>query len=168
MQIGNWLKRGAMTCALAMVLLPALAADEISPLPDLDACIAAALKERPGVLFGWKETGVGAYQISVIAADGKIADAPCSGSAPAGLQFENRLGLRRFEPYERIQVPEASARATASLIFSGRVRYTQMEIDTDVRGGLSYEYRMELQSGHHVLARVDTVSGLLVYAEVQE
>jgi hypothetical protein len=167
MDIRLWCGLAVLAGALA-IAPPVFAADEISPLPDLDACIAAALKERPGALFGWKELGVGSYKISVITADGKIGDASCSGSAPAGLQFENRFGLRRFEPYERKQVPEAPARATAALIFSGRVRFTQMEIDTDMRGGLSYEYHMELQSGHKVLARVDTGTGLLIYAEVKE
>ena len=167
MDIRLWCGLGVLVGALTSAL-PGFAADEIGPLPDLDACIAAALKERPGALFGWKELGVGSYKISVITADGKIGDASCSGSAPAGLQFENRFGLRRFEPYERKQVPEASARATAALIFSGRVRITQMEIDTDIRGGLSYEYHMELQSGHRVLARVDTATGLLIYAEIKE
>jgi hypothetical protein len=72
----------AATLAIAP---PVFAADEISPLPDLDACIAAALKERPGALFGWRELGVGSYKISVITSDGKIGDASCSGSALAGL-----------------------------------------------------------------------------------
>ena len=146
---------------------PLSAADEVAPLPDLDACIAAALKERPGALFGWKEVGVGSYKVSVITSDGKIGDASCSGSTPSGLSFENRLGVRRFEPYQRIKVPEASARATAPQLFSGRVRFTQMEIDTDFRGDLSYEYHIELDSGYRLLARVDTVSGQLIYAEIK-
>jgi hypothetical protein len=157
---------GLLVFGLATVT-PVLAADEIAPLPDLDTCIAAALKERPGVLFGWKELGVGSYKVSVITPDGKIGDATCSGSTPSGLQFENRFGLRRFGPYEAIKVPETSARATAPQIFSGRVRFTEMEMDTDIKGGLSYEYHIELASGHRVLTRVDSIGGQLIYAEIK-
>ena len=146
----------------------ALAADEIAPLPGLDECVAAALKQRPGVLWGWKELGTGYYKISVITSDGKIGDADCSSSNMTDLRFETRFGLRRFEPYERIQTTEAAARPIAALIFAGRVRITGMEIDTDFEGNLRYEYSLVLQSGHKVKAQVSTVTGLLKHAEVKE
>ena len=57
------------------------AADEIAPLPGLGTCIAAALQQRPGMLFGWRSLNDppdGGYRITVITPDGKIAGAVCS------------------------------------------------------------------------------------------
>ena len=149
------------------------AADEVAPLPGLDACIAAALEQRPGILVGWQalnDPGNGSYQIAVLTADDKIADAHCSSPAPANLHFDNRLiDRRRFEHYKTtVAISEASARKTAPLVFAGRVTISSMVIDTAITGGLRYEYRMILPSGHHALVQVDAVSGLLTYAEAKE
>jgi hypothetical protein len=149
----------------------ALAADEIAPLPRLDTCIAAALQQRPGMLFGWRslnDPSDGSYSITILTPDGKIADAICSSNATTDLRFENRVGQRRFEYYKRMSVPEATARSTAPLIFAGTVRIISMEIDTDVKGSLRYEYRMLLQSGHRAMSQVDAISGLLTYVEAKE
>lgn len=161
-------------CVLASSALAfekAVAADQIAPLPGLDTCIAAALQQRPGVLFGWRalnDPPDGTYRITIITQDGKVADAVCPSNAPTNLRFDNRVGLRRFEYYQRISVPEATARSTAPLIFAGTVKITSMEIDTDVKGGLRYEYRMSLQSGHKAMSQVDAMSGLLTYVEAKE
>jgi hypothetical protein len=145
-----------------------LAAEEVAPLPGLDECEAAAVQERQGVLWGWKELGTAVYKISVITPDGKIADAECSSSKPSGLQFENRFGQRRYEPYQRIKVAEPTARGVAPLIFAGKVRITGMEIDTDIKGDLRYEYSIQLPTGHTATAQVNTVTGLLNHAEIKE
>jgi hypothetical protein len=148
----------------------AVAADEIAPLPGLDACLATALQQRPGVLFGWKslnEPPDGSYRISIIGTDNRVAETVCS-PASTTLRFDNRAVTRRYEYYKQMAVPEGDARKTAPLIFAGTVRIVSMEIDTDLKGGLRYEYRMLLPSGHHALAQVDAMSGFLTYIEARE
>jgi len=148
----------------------AVAADEIAPLPGLDECLATALQQRQGVLFGWKslsEPPDGSYRISIIGTDSKVAETVCS-PASTTLRFDNRPVTRRYEYYKQMAVPEGDARKTAPLIFAGKVRIVSMEIDTDLKGGLRYEYRMLLPSGHRALAQVDAMSGLLTYIEAKE
>jgi hypothetical protein len=148
-----------------------MAANEIAPLPGLDTCVNAALQQRPGVLYGWRlinDAPQPVYKVSVISADGKIADADCSPAATDNLRFENRIGVRRFERYKQISVPETAARNTAPLVFGGNVKLKSMEIDTDIKGHLAYEYRMELPSGHKAISHVDTTSGFLTSAEASE
>lgn len=170
------MNRFAFFAAIALSLLTAtsrvsLAADSIVPLPGLDACIAAALQQRPGILFGWKRLSAGddaSYEISVLSPDGKIGDTTCSASKTADLKFENRFGMRRYEQFQRITVPEASARATAPLLYAGEVDVTRMTIDSDLVGNLAYEYYMTLRSGHVAQVKVSTISGLLLTAEAKE
>jgi hypothetical protein len=155
----------------AICCAPAMAANEIAALPGLDACVDAALQQRPGVLYGWRlinDAPQPVYKVSVISAEGKVADADCSPVATGNLRFENRMGVRRFERYKQISVPEAAARNTAPLVFAGNVKIMSMEIDTDVKGHLAYEYHMELPSGHKAISHVDTTSGFLTYAEAKE
>jgi len=149
----------------------AIAANEVAPLPGLETCIGAALQQRPGVLFGWRllnDVPPPSYRVTVITADGKIADAVCASDNASNLRFENRMGVRRFERYKEIVVPESTARNTAPLVFAGNVKITSMEIDTDVKGRLWYEYRMDLPSGHKAMSHIDTTSGFLTYAEAKE
>jgi len=137
--------------------------------PGLDPCLQAALQQRPGFVHGWKDVSTGTderYKVSIINADGKIADAICEASAPGNFKFEDRIGMRRYDAYSRVNIPEASARATAPLIFVGPVKVVQMEIDLDWKGKAAYEYHMILPTGREVIARVDTTSGMLINAEV--
>jgi hypothetical protein len=148
-----------------------MAASETAPLPGLDTCVNAALQQRPGLLFGWRminDPPQPVYKVSVMSEDGKIAEADCSPAATGNLHFENRFGVRRYDRYKQVAVPEATARNTAALVFAGNVKIRSMEIDTNAVGHLSYEYRMELPSGHKAMSHVDTASGFLTYAEVKE
>jgi hypothetical protein len=159
--------RIGVAAGMLLACAASLAADEVAPLPGLDECIKAALDQRPGVLYGW-EAMAGVYRVTVLGNDEKVADATCSPESPGTLYFENRVGLRRLDRYQNMAVPESKARMTAPAIFSGKVKLTRMEIDTDVRGHPSYEYRMRLPSGHEAKARIDSGSGELTYAEVKE
>lgn len=64
-------------CVLAsggLALENAPAADEIAPLPGLDTCIAAALQQRPGMLFGWRSLNDppdGSHRITFITPHGR-------------------------------------------------------------------------------------------------
>ena len=152
---------------------PAVSAaqDEPLPLPGLDECLKAALEQRPGAVVEWRQLGSDAdpsYKVAVISPEGKIAETTCSPAAPQGLHFENRLGLRRYEIYERITVPESVARTTAPIVFRGPVRMTGMALDLNLLGHVSYEYYMLLPSGHKAASQVDGIHGSLTHAEADE
>jgi hypothetical protein len=137
--------------------------------PGLDTCLAAVLKERPGVVHGWKVLKGGdqeSYRVSVIDTEGKIADTTCVASSPSNFHFKERFGVRRYESYGRIAVPEQSARATAPQIFVGPVRIWQMAIDLDIRGRPAFEYHLTLPNGREVVAQVDAITGALIAAEL--
>jgi hypothetical protein len=161
-------------CMRIMAGLLALAAtaaraDEATVGPGLEPCLQAALQQRPGFVHGWKDISEGSderYKIAIINPAGKIADAICEASAPGNFKFEDRLGMRRYDSYARVNVGEAMARATAPLIFVGPVRIVQMEIDLDWKGKAAYEYHMILPTGREAVARIDTTSDMLMQAEV--
>lgn len=161
---------GALLVACCCVVSAGAArADAGSTGEGLDACLAAALKERPGVLQGWKDVSTAndaRYVISIVSNEGKLGDAPCSASAPGNLQFEERIGIRRLDSYSRIKVPEVSARSTAPQLFNGPVKVVKMEIDFNWKGQPAYEYRLILPTGREAVAQVDTASGELLHAEV--
>jgi len=146
----------------------AVSADESGAGAGLDGCLAAALKERPGFVHGWKELQASEerYQISIVNSKGKIADTVCVASAPGNFKFEDRLGMRRYDSYARVNVAETMARATAPLVFVGPVKIVQMEIDLDWKGKAAYEYHMILPTGREAVAQIDTTSGVLMHAEV--
>jgi hypothetical protein len=161
---------GIFAATLFAAAGPALAGEAAS-LAGLDECIAAALQQRPGVLFGWRvvnEPPQGVYKVSVLSEDGRIGDADCSEGTMNSLRFENRLGLRRIDRYREISLAEAKARNTAPLLFAGTIKLTSMEIDTNLLGKLSYEYRMLLPTGHRAMSQVDVMNGALSYAEARE
>jgi hypothetical protein len=137
--------------------------------PGLDPCLQAALQQRPGFVHGWEDVSAGSderYKISIINSAGKIADTLCEASAPGNFKFEDRLGMRRYDSYARVNVLEKIARETAPLVFVGPVRIVQMEIDLDWKGKAAYEYHMILPTGREAVARIDTTSGMLMQAEV--
>lgn len=159
-----------LSCALAALCVSIAAgaayADAGTVGEGLDACLAAAMKERPGFLHGWKDVSGGSYVISIVNAEGKIADAVCNSAAPSNFQFKDRFGLRMTGTYERITVPEVSARSTAPQLFAGPVRIVEMSVDFKLSGQPAYEYRLVLPNGREAMAQVDTLSGILLHAEV--
>jgi hypothetical protein len=158
----------SLVLSLLALAVTAVSADESGAGAGLDGCLAAALKERPGFVHGWKELQASEerYQISIVNSKGKIADTVCVASAPGNFKFDDRIGMRRYESYARIAVPEESARRTAPLVFVGPVRVWQMEIDLDWLGRPAYEYHMVLPSGREVVAQIDAVTGVLMHAEL--
>jgi len=156
--------------ALTLVTLSAaFAANPWEPGGSLDNCIEAALKERPGIVTGWQQSGGGEappYVISVLNTDGNNAEAFCDPAKPANFQFKNKTGLFRYSMYERARFPEANARATAPEIFTGPVRLTSMELSVGISGKPLYKYQMFLPSNHKAIVEIDAVTGRLNKAMV--
>jgi hypothetical protein len=157
---------------LALILLgpPAVfAASPWEPGGTLDTCLEAVLKERPGVVTGWQQSGGGEappYVISVLNADGTNAEAFCDPAKPANFQFNNKVGLFRYSMYQRATFSEAKARATVPEIFTGPVRVTSMELSVGVSGKPVYKYQMFLPSNHKASVDIDAVTGRLNKGQV--
>jgi hypothetical protein len=146
-----------------------LAANPWEPGGSLDACIEAVLKERPGIVTGWQQSGGGdapPYVISLLNMEGKNAEAFCDPAKPANFTFTNKMGLFRYSMYERAVVPEVKARATAPEIFAGPARVTSMDLSVGVSGKPIYKYQMFLPGGHKATVEIDAVTGRLNKGQV--
>lgn len=159
-------------CSLALTLLAlpaAFAADAWGPGGSLDACIAATLKERPGVVTGWQQSGGGEsvpYIISILNPEGIIAETFCDPAKPSNFQFTNKVGLFRYSMYQRATWPETRARTTAPEVFAGPVRPTSMELSVGMSGRPFYKYQMFLPSNHKATVEIDAVTGRMEKGQV--
>jgi hypothetical protein len=136
---------------------------------SLDTCIEAVLKDRPGIVTGWQQSGGGdapPYVISILDKEGKNAEAFCDPAKPSSFTFTNKMGLYRYSMYERAVVPEVKARATAPEIFAGPARLTVMDLSVGVSGKPIYKYQMFLPGGHKATVEIDAVTGRLNKGQV--
>jgi hypothetical protein len=156
--------------ALNLAVLPAaFAANPWEPGGTLETCLDAVVKERPGIVTGWQQSGGGEmtpYVISVLNPEGTNAEAFCDPANAANFQFKNKIGMFRYSMYQRATFAEAKARASAPEIFTGPVRVTSMELSVGVNGKPSYKYQMFLPSNHKASVEIDAVTGRLNKAEV--
>ena len=156
--------------ALNLVVLPAaFAANPWEPGGTLETCLEAVLKERPGVVTGWQQSGGGEmtpYVISILNPEGTNAETFCDPANPANFQFKNKVGLFRYEMYQRATFAEARARASAPDIFTGPVRVTSMQLSVGAIGKPTYKYQMFLPSNHKASVEIDALTGRLNKAEV--
>ncbi|HEX4984764.1 MAG TPA: hypothetical protein VFV71_01705 [Burkholderiales bacterium] len=149
---------------MLLAALPALAGNPWEEGGSLDACIQAVLKQRPGILTGWQQSGGGdvpPYVVSVLAEDGTDAEAFCDPARPDSFKFNNKTGLFRASMYRRATFPEPQARAIAPLPFTGPVRLTSMALSVGLTGRPTYEYQMFLPSNHKAVVEIDAVTGRL-------
>ncbi|MBI3528400.1 MAG: hypothetical protein HY067_10570 [Betaproteobacteria bacterium] len=159
-------------CVLSLNLLAlpaAFAADPWEPGGTLETCLEAVLKERPGIVTGWQQSGGGEmtpYVVSVLSPEGTNAEAFCNPANPTNFQFKSKTGLFRYSMYQRATFAEAKARASAPEIFTGPVRVTSMELSVGVSGKPMYRYQMFLPSNHKATVEIDAVTGRLNKGEV--
>jgi hypothetical protein len=155
---------------LNLIVLPAaFAANPWEPGGTLETCLEAVLKERPGIVTGWQQSGGGEmtpYVVSVLNPEGTNAEAFCDPANPANFQFKSKIGLFRYSMYQRATFAEAQARASAPEIFTGPVRVTSMELSVGVGGKPAYKYQMFLPGNHKASVEIDAVTGRLNKAEV--
>jgi hypothetical protein len=156
--------------SLNLLVLPAaLAANPWEPGGSLEICLEAVLKERPGIVTAWQQSGGGEmtpYVVSVLNSEGTNAEAFCDPSKPANFQFKNKMGLFRFSMYQRATFPEAKARVASPEIFAGPARVTSMELSVGVTGKPTYTYQMFLPSNHKATVEIDAVTGRLNKGQV--
>ena len=147
----------------------AVAGDPWEPGGTLETCLEAVLKERPGVVTGWQQSGGGEmtpYVIRVLNPEGANAEAFCDPAKPVNFQFKNTVGMFRYSMYQRATFAEAKARTSAPEIFAGPVRVTSMELSVGVTGKPVYKYQMFLPSSHKASVEIDAVTGRLNKAAV--
>ncbi len=145
------------------------AAEPWDPGGVLDTCLTAATRERQGIVTGWRQAGGGEqppYAVSVLNAEGKIAEAFCD-PANIAFEFKDKGGLYRYEMYQRAKIPEAQARAFAPTLFTGPVRLFSMEYSVSFTGKPYFKYEMFLPSGHKATVEIDGSVGRLTKAEVK-
>jgi len=159
-----------VSCVLALSALPtAFAIEGWEPGGSLDTCIEATLKERPGVVSGWQQTGGGnapPYVITIMNAEGVNAETFCDPAKPSNFKFTNKMGLFRYTMYQRATWPETRARVSAPEVFVGPVRITSMELSVGVTGRPFYKYQMFLPSNHKATVELDAVTGRLNQGQV--
>jgi uncharacterized membrane protein YkoI len=159
-------------CVLSLNLIvqpTVFAAGPWEPGGTLDTCLEAVLKERPGIVTGWQQSGGGEmtpYVVSVLNAEGNNAEAFCDPAKPTNFQFKNKAGLFRYSMYQRATFPEIKSRATAPEIFTGPVRVTSMELSVGISGKPVYKYQMFLPSNHKGTVEIDAVTGRLNKGQV--
>lgn len=152
-----------------VTMTAASAANPWEPGGTLETCLEAVLKERPGIVTGWQQSGGGEmtpYVVSVLNTEGNNAEAFCDPANPANFQFKNKAGLFRYAMYQRATFAEARARASAPDIFTGPVRMTSMQLSVGMSGKPAYKYQMFLPSNHKASVEIDAVTGRLNKAEV--
>jgi hypothetical protein len=135
-----------------------------------DSCIAAALEARPGILTGWQRTGGGPQPlllITVLDKANKMAEATCDPANLKAFEFKNKVGLYRYEMYERATLPEEKARAAAPLIFVGPISFYSMQLSVGLNGKPVYTYKISLPGGYRATVDIDAVDGHLNKAVVE-
>jgi hypothetical protein len=158
--------------AFALILLASAAAFAADPWEaggSLDTCIEAVLKERPGVVTGWQQSGGGdapPYVISVLNTEGNNAEAFCDPGKLGNFKFSNKMGLFRYSMFQRATFPETKARAVAPEVFAGPVRLTSMELSVGISGKPVYTYQMFLPSNHKATVELDAITGRLNKGQV--
>ena len=163
-----------LSCVIVLGLAAmqaALAANPWEPGGSLDACIEATLKQRPGILTGWQQSGGGdeaPYVIGILSPEGNIAEAFCDPANPTKFQFTSKMGLYRYSMFKRATWPESRARASAPEIFTGPVRLTSMELSVSFAGRPAYTYQMLLPENLKASVEIDAVTGRLEKAQVNQ
>jgi hypothetical protein len=156
--------------ALDLFVSPgAVAADSWQAGGTLDTCLEAMLKERPGIVIAWQQSGGGdmtPYVVAILSPDGTNAEAFCDPVSPANFQFRKRSGFFRYGMFQRATFPEAQARASAPEIFAPPVRIVSMELSVGMNGKPTYSYQMFLPSNHKASVEIDAVTGRLNKGEV--
>ncbi len=154
---------------LCVTAASVLAADPWEPGGSLDACIAATLKERPGIVTGWQQSGGGEsppYVLNVLNAEGSSAETFCDPASASNFKFTSKVGLVRYSMYERATWPETRARVAAQELFTPPVRLTSMVLSVNFSGRPIYQYQMILSGKHKAVVEIDGVTGRLDNAKV--
>lgn len=156
--------------ALQLAFASAFAARPWEPGQALDACLEAVLKERPGIVSGWRQAGgelQPLYVVVVLNREGRAAETTCDPRKPENFQFRDRVGVFRYAMFERATLPELQARMAAPEIFVGPVRVISMNLAVGLTGRPSYTYEMILPSGHKASVELDGTVARLIKAEVR-
>lgn len=163
----------SLCAAIAAMLLPlSVAAQQPwEPGQALDTCIDAAMKQRSGLLIGWRQARAGdmpLYAVSILDEGGLTAEATCDPqNSEAPLDWKRRGGLLRYDMFKRVTFPESQARTNAPQMFVGPVTITSMDLKLNFAGKPLFVYQMFLPSGHKALVNVEGTVGRVMKAEVE-
>ena len=132
-----------------------------------EACMAAALEERPGDIIKVEmknEEGGHVYEFDIRGNDGSDWDVECN--AHRGLISEVEREVNNVNDLQfkgKAKVSEAEARKTALSVYPGEI--TEVEYEIEPNGAASYEFDIDTKiDGQEMKVEVDATSGEIVEA----
>lgn len=131
-----------------------------------EACMKAALEERPGEIVKVEmknEEGAHVYEFDIRGNDGSDWDVECHAHRGLIAEVEREVENVNHPLFKaKAKVNEADARATALAIYPGEI--TEVEYEIEPNGAASYEFDIDTAIGHEMKVEVDATSGEIVEA----
>jgi hypothetical protein len=148
---------------LSAALACACAAHASDNTEGLDACLDAALAQRPGIVIGWEvEDGTGrGFAIELVARDGALWLLTCHPGTSALRGSERATGVRDYPTLAaRALIDERGARNVVRAYYGGR--FIRMDYQFTWRGGALYEYELVTPDDRAAVVEVDAGRGRIV------
>ncbi len=131
-----------------------------------EACMKAALEERPGQIVKVEmknEEGAHVYEFDIRGNDGSDWDVECHAHRGLISEVEREVDNANHPLFKaKTNVSEKSARETALAIYPGEI--TEVEYEIEPNGAASYEFDIDTTIGHEMKVEVDATSGEIVEA----
>lgn len=131
-----------------------------------EACMKAALEERPGQIVKVEmknEEGAHVYEFDIRGNDGSDWDIECNAHRGLVAEVEREVDSANHPLFKaKVKVSEKAARETALAIYPGEI--TEVEYEIEPNGAASYEFDIDTTIGHEMKVEVDATSGEIVEA----
>ena len=131
-----------------------------------EACMQAALEERPGEIVKVEmknEQGGHFYEFDIRGTDGSDWDVECHAHRGLISEVEREVENANHPLFKaKSNVDEKTARETALAIYPGEI--TEVEYEIEPNGAASYEFDIDTTIGHEMKVEVDATSGEIVEA----
>ncbi|OUR72631.1 peptidase [Methylophaga sp. 41_12_T18] len=131
-----------------------------------EACMKAALEERPGQIVKVEmknEQGAHVYEFDIRGTDGADWDVECHAHRGLITEVEREVDNVNHPLFKaKVKVSEKDARDIALAIYPGEI--TEVEYEIEPNGQASYEFDIDTTLGHEVKVEVDATSGEIVEA----
>ncbi len=131
-----------------------------------EACLKAALEERPGQIVKVEmknEEGAHVYEFDIRGNDGSDWDVECNAHRGLVAEVEREVDSVNHPLFKaKAKVSEEVARETALAVYPGEI--TEVEYEIEPNGAASYEFDIDTTIGHEMKVEVDAASGDIVEA----
>jgi uncharacterized membrane protein YkoI len=131
-----------------------------------EACMKAALEERPGDIVKVEmknEQGGHFYEFDIRGTDGSDWDVECHAHRGLVSEVEREVENVNHPLFKaKLKVDEKTARETALAIYPGEI--TEVEYEIEPNGAASFEFDIDTTIGHEMKVEVDASTGEIVEA----